>query len=874
MLQQVSQKPDFNLYLVQIFANMPKADEIVRQRAGLLLKNAVNRDIPQDILEYVKAAVLQMVQDPARSLRHTAGSVITTICQRHGVSSWLAALEGLCESLANPNPDVRDGAWSALEKVCEDAVEFVKQLSADPADPRIAGFLQFSRTKMLPLFFQLVGPQQPLVHRQYGCKCINHFGLNFMFMYHSMDVYLPEFAGPYIQMLGSLATDTNSDIVKCVCQGFCFVVGFGADKIQGQEAVLCNFMLQACQHPEYEVRLSALEFWPTACYNEALHSHIAPVLTQLVPVLLTNMVYSDSDFATMDPAMLTDDNSSVPDQQHDIAPRSHYSKEEQDEDDQPTTWGSDWTVRKAAASSLDNCAVRFEMAILPLVLPLIEQRLAAEQWDVRESAVLALGAIAAGCQGSLQSHLPNVLRLLLGLCKAKEPLLRSISCWAVSRFGEWISSDDVACEALPPVVATILPCVLDRNKRVQEAAISAFATLEESARGHLNPFLGDITQTFARAFQMYQAKNLLILYDAVGTLAECVGQMLNNPTLIQTLVPPLINKFETTQDRSLVPCMEALGSVLTQLGPSVIEICPKVAQKCIGLVTNTLMEIQAYNQLQAQDRGVPPDRNIMACALDVLSNMCDGLKDRTGEVLQVANFVPIVAPCCRDEALGTKQSGFALMGDLAKYSFQHLQPVQQEVLQLALSHLSHPSPNCANNAIWSLGEMCTKLEPAVLNPVVGQIVQQACTVLTQSRHHQLAVNAALSLGRLGLAASQELAQLLPQYMLAWCNVMRLARVDGEKVQAFQGFLNVIKLNPQAATQSPEVMKSLFEAVATFFPPLPQAGPFPGTEQISPQLRELLLMYKTQMGAGWPEFAAGMVKEARTRLTAAGLECPT
>mmetsp|Transcript_4925 Transcript_4925/g.11508 ORF Transcript_4925/g.11508 Transcript_4925/m.11508 type:complete len:112 (+) Transcript_4925:3-338(+) len=110
-------------------------------------------------------------------------------------------------------------------------------------------------------------------------------------------------------------------------------------------------------------------------------------------------------------------------------------------------------------------------------------------------------------------------------------------------------------------------------------------------------------------------------------------------------------------------------------------------------------------------------------------------------------------------------------------------------------------------------------------------------------------------------------------MLAWCNVMRLARVDGEKVLAFQGFLNVIKLNPQAATQSPEVLRGLFEAVATFFPPLPQAGPFPGTEQISPQLRELLLMYKAQMGADWPGFAGSLMKEARVRLNAAGLECP-
>ena len=43
-------------------------------------------------------------------------------------------------------------------------------------------------------------------------------------------------------------------------------------------------------------------------------------------------------------------------------------------------------------------------------------------------------------------------------------------------------------------------------------------------------------QTLVKAFDLYQSKNLLILYDAVGTLADTVGRELNKPEYIQVVV--------------------------------------------------------------------------------------------------------------------------------------------------------------------------------------------------------------------------------------------------------------------------------------------------------------------------------------------------
>jgi len=50
----------------------------------------------------------------------------------------------------------------------------------------------------------------------------------------------------------------------------------------------------------------------------------------------------------------------------------------------------------------------------------------------------------------------------------------------------------------------LLKRILDPNKRVQEAACSAFATLEEEACTELVPYLGFILETLVYAFGKYQ----------------------------------------------------------------------------------------------------------------------------------------------------------------------------------------------------------------------------------------------------------------------------------------------------------------------------------------------------------------------------------
>lgn len=61
-----------------------------------------------------------------------------------------------------------------------------------------------------------------------------------------------------------------------------------------------------------------------------------------------------------------------------------------------------------------------------------------------------------------------------------------------------------------------------------------------------------------------QAKNLLILYDAVGTLADSVGGNLAQPPYVELIMQPLMEKWNVLKDddKELFPLLECLSSGL------------------------------------------------------------------------------------------------------------------------------------------------------------------------------------------------------------------------------------------------------------------------------------------------------------------------
>ncbi len=59
-------------------------------------------------------------------------------------------------------------------------------------------------------------------------------------------------------------------------------------------------------------------------------------------------------------------------------------------------------------------------------------------WRARESAILALGAVSEGCHAGLLPFLGSMVALLLPRMADPRPMVRIITCWALSRYSFWL----------------------------------------------------------------------------------------------------------------------------------------------------------------------------------------------------------------------------------------------------------------------------------------------------------------------------------------------------------------------------------------------------------------------------------------------------
>uniref|UniRef100_A0AAR2KMM4 Importin subunit beta-1/Transportin-1-like TPR repeats domain-containing protein n=1 Tax=Pygocentrus nattereri TaxID=42514 RepID=A0AAR2KMM4_PYGNA len=365
------------------------------------------------------------------------------------------------------------------------------------------------------------------------------------------------------------------------------------------------------------------------------------------------------------------------------------------------------------------------------------------------------------CMQGMIPYLPELIPHLVQCLSDKKALVRSITCWTLSRYAHWVVSQP-ADAYLKPLMTELLKRILDSNKRVQEAACSAFATLEEEACTELVPYLAYILDTLVFAFSKYQHKNLLILYDAIGTLADSVGLHLNKPEYIQMLMPPLIQKWNQLkdEDKDLFPLLECLSSVATALQSGFLPYCEPVYQRCVNLVQKTLAQAMVRK----------------------------GLLSDT-DTLQKLDKMPEV-----------RQSSFALLGDLTKACFQHVKPCIADFMPILGTNLNPELISVCNNATWAIGEISIQMG-AEMQPYVSMVLHHLIEIINRPNTPKtLLENTAITIGRLGYVCPQEVAPMLQQFIRPWCTSLRNIRDNEEKDSAFRGICTMITVNPGGVVQ--------------------------------------------------------------------------
>ncbi|CAN6438976.1 unnamed protein product [Victoria cruziana] len=613
-LQHYSQFPDFNNYLAFILARAEGKLVEVRQAAGLLLKNNLRtsfQSLSPSCQAYIKSELVPCIGAADRHIRSTVGTVISVIVQQGHVFNWPELLQALVNCLDSNDFNHMEGAMDALSKICEDI--------PDELDTEVPGLAERPINVFIPRLFQMFqSPHASL--RKLALGSINQF---IVLMPAALLISMDQ----YLKGLFLLAHDPSADVRKLVCSALVQLTEIRPSFLEPHLRNVIEYMLQANKDTDDEVALEACEFWTAYCEAHAHPENLREFLPHLIPVLLSNMAYAEDDESLDD----AEDDESFPDRDQDLKPRFHSSRlhgadnlDEDDDDDIVNVWN----LRKCSAAALDVLSNVFGDEILPTTMPLVQAKLSTAEdaaWKEREAAVLALGAIAEGCYSGLYPHLPEIVAFLTPLLDDKFPLIRSITCWTLSRFSKWLvqgTGHQKGHEQFDKVLMGLLRRILDTNKRVQEAACSAFATLEEEAAEELAPRLEVILQHLIIAFGKYQRRNVRIVYDAIGTLADAVGGELNQPKYLDILMPPLISKWQqlSNSDKDLFPLLECFTSIAQALGPGFTQFAEPVFQRCIHLIQSQLMA-----KVDPVSAGVQYDKEFIVCSLDLLSGLVEGL---------------------------------------------------------------------------------------------------------------------------------------------------------------------------------------------------------------------------------------------------------
>uniref|UniRef100_A0A131XH30 Putative nuclear transport receptor karyopherin-beta2/transportin importin beta superfamily n=1 Tax=Hyalomma excavatum TaxID=257692 RepID=A0A131XH30_9ACAR len=850
-LEELNKYPDFNNYLIFVLTKLKSEDEPTRSLSGLILKNNVKAHFdkfPREVGDFIKAECLESVGDHSPLIRATVGILITTIASKGELTQWPELLPRLCQLLDSEDYNVCEGSFGALQKICEDSAEMLDTDALNrPLNVLVPKFLQFFRHS------------SPRI-RSHAIACINQFIVN---RTQALMLHIDSF----IENLFHLASDEDSEVRKNVCRALVMLLEVRMDRLIPHIHNIIEYMLMRTQDSDEGVALEACEFWLSLAEQPICREVLAPHLSRLVPILVRGMKYSEIDIILLKGDVEEDE--MIPDREEDIRPRFHKSKTHSqkhmddniDEDsvsddglDDDNTL-SDWNLRKCSAAALDVLANVFHEELLGVLLPILKETLFHQGWEIKESAILALGAIAEGCMGGMVPHLPELIPYLIGCLGDKKALVRSITCWTLSRYSHWVVSQPHDLY-LQPLMTELLKRVLDANKRVQEAACSAFATLEEEACTELVPYLSFILETLVFAFSKYQHKNLLILYDAIGTLADSVGHHLNKPEYINLLMPPLIEKWNVLKDddKDLFPLLECLSSVATALQSGFLPYCEPVFRRCVSLVEQTLNQNMA--NAAHPDQFEAPDKDFVIVALDLLSGLAEGLDGHMESLVMSSNIMQLLYQCMQDLMPEVRQSSFALLGDLTKACFQHVNPCISDFLPILGQNLNPEIISVCNNATWAIGEISVKLGRD-MKPYIPMVLTQLVTIINRPNTPKtLLENTAITIGRLGYVCPEEVAPMLQQFIRPWCSSLRNIRDNEEKDSAFRGICSMISVNPGGVVHD---FIFFCDAVASWVNP---------KADLKQTFHEILHGFKNQVGEeNWQRFSEQFPPALKERLAA-------
>eukprot|EP00762_Andalucia_godoyi_P004307 ANDGO_05488.mRNA.1 Importin subunit beta-2 len=842
-----TQLADLSNYLVFFLTNRGHAhsDESVRSAAGLMLKNHVLHEIAAGtlvpaVLSHVQLSLFAHLNDPSAHIRSIIASIIASIVRPSTqFESWPSFLESVAQVFQSPDANLVEGASEVISMVCEDNPRKVKDAPGNPLNFFVPAWIHFAvhgasdRTKVNCL------------------SCLQTFIV-------SPPAVLKEKMGDVVSALGQLLQSRNPDILVLVIRCFIFLCNY-PQYLGPVLPQVVDFMLFSCRSDDENVGMIASEFFGALSDVQSARPVLLAKMPQIVPVLLSNMKYSDMELALQGGEDV--DSSAAPDRPDEINPRSYmhlavsraqqelsgsaqtvkskkptesgrpegadqeddddFEDDDDDNGDDAEDAESANTVRRSAAASLDSLAACYPDELLPVMMEHVQRGLQNPDWLVREACILAIGAVADGCYELMEPSLSTMFPFLWQNASQGNPPIQRIACWTLGKYIRFAVSDNAHVQQFyAKSLELMLSLVLHVDKRVQKAACSAIWSFCEEAPATVTvAYVEPIVQTFIEALKRYQHKNMINLLDAVSTLVETTPGVFakTKPAVYQALAEPILAMFGNIvpsaiiDDPITVPILEAMSAIVHYSEDVLLVMADRIVDHSLQLFNYAFTLARSSwdeEDYFAYDRC----QDTISCCLDILCAFCEALGPSVENLLQNPEKVNLIwqmiSAAIKEGTDDVRRSAIGLLGDFARTAYGRIAHLIPHILQLCVEtyeacqgHLEDSDVSkVVNNILWSAGEIALKTPAqttAVFVPHLLSIAKDA--LLSDASSTSLRESAAVCVSRLALSGLADMvasSATTVSFMKDWFVTMRSMYSNDEKHHGMLGMARILHVRIQ------------------------------------------------------------------------------
>uniref|UniRef100_A0A7R9T9Y0 Importin N-terminal domain-containing protein n=1 Tax=Prasinoderma coloniale TaxID=156133 RepID=A0A7R9T9Y0_9VIRI len=508
-----------------------------RQLAGLLLKNTLTAKdearraeaqqkwstLDQQGRTGVKQMMVTTLGSPNRPAASTAAQVVSKIAAiEFPHKMWPELVPNLLynmnEGQASLTPEqgknLKQGTLEALGYICEEV-----------ADPDVMD--QASVNSMLTAIMEGMRKEMHADVRVAATIALNNA---LEFAHHNFEV---ERERDYVMQ--GLCDCTGAPEAKLREEAFlCLVniVGSYYKHMQTYLAKIFEISSRSIKQDEQDVMLAAIELWVTFAQEEIeIQEEIQEIqeggAESQPPVLLK---FIEQALASMVPLLLA----------------NLTKQDEHDEDD------DEWNESKASARCLGLVSECAGDAVVPLVLPYVQEGLTKPDWRAKEAATMAFSQILEGpAPATLQPLVQQALPVMLQALKDPNIMVKDSTAWTIGRICEVLHGFDppvLNAAAIEQLLRELLPVINDTPSVAEKVcwAIHQLAAGFTDA-SPLTPFFYDVAKALLATADRPVERQSRLRTTAYETLNELITVCADDCLpLVQQLLPAIMQKLEGT----------------------------------------------------------------------------------------------------------------------------------------------------------------------------------------------------------------------------------------------------------------------------------------------------------------------------------------